>query len=134
MRQDCGALGGIADRLRHVSTREGATGQAQFRVAADVIRVCVRIDDVANWFWRRFNLAVGDRGTCFGSESLRTLAEIELVLQPSDRGKDRVRHRRDARIHQQNAVATDRQGDVRPGTLQYVDIAAYRKYLDGGRI
>ena len=86
----------------HVAAGDRRAGLLDVLVAADVIRVDVRVDDVAD----------------------RPLRER------ADRREDLVRHRRVLRVHDQHAVGADLHGDVAAGADQHVDVALRRLHVD----
>src|SRR5690606_35240648 len=82
--------------------RYHAAGETQVRVAAGVIAVMMRVDDVAD----------------------------RLVGELPDRGEDLVGERSELRVDDQHAVVADLHGNVAAGPDEHVDIVAHLKRPD----
>ena len=102
VRDDLRALRGVLDVAGDVAAGDRAAGLADVLVAADVIGVDVRVDDVA------------DRS----------------ARQRADRRQNLVRQRRVLRVDDEHAVLADLDGDVAAGADQHVDVALRRQHLD----
>ena len=90
------------DIAHHVAARDRASGLRQFLVAARVIPMHMRIDDVTD----------------------------RLVGNGSDRRQHLVAEPRIHRVHQQNAFFTHLHGDVAARAHQHVDVALHGQHVN----
>ena len=99
--------------------------------AADVIRMHVGVDDVADRLGGRLDVPVRDARSRLRSPSRAACrARSSLILQATNRCQHLIAHRRQTAVHHQHTVAADRHGDVRASTLQHVNVAANRQDLN----
>ncbi len=94
-----------------VASGEGLAGFGDLHVAAGVFRGNGGVGEVANRLGRR---VTRERLPFFG----------DILTQLPDRGQHLIGHLRQTRINHEDAVRTDRQGDVRARAGQQVDVAA----------
>ena len=129
---DCCTLCRIPYVPGNVATRDCAACRGNLLVAAGMIRMNVRINNVSDGFRRRVRVT-HPRNVRPGFRRIFPLADairVHIVLQLPERRQDLIGHLRQAGVHHQHPVRTHGGRDVSPGAHNHVHGSAYVQHVD----